>query len=66
VFTKLADWAAISTISSREPTEGYPFASVVAVSDSPPDDDSTGVPYLYLTPWAHYAFDLAVKINNVH
>jgi hypothetical protein len=44
-----SNWSALATISSREPTIGYPSNSIVSVSDGPMDK-STGVPYMYVTP----------------
>ena len=30
-----SDWAAMATVSAREPTVGYPFANIFSVSDGP-------------------------------
>jgi hypothetical protein len=44
-----ADWLSMSTFTTRESISGYPFTSAFATSDGPPDN-STGIPYMYITP----------------
>ena len=53
-----SDWAALVTIATREPIIGFPFANVLSISDGPVDN-STGVPYIYISPWEISARDLA-------
>ena len=53
-----SDWAALATIATREPIIGFPFANVLSISDGPVDN-STGVPYIYISPWEISARDLA-------
>ena len=53
-----SDWAALATIATREPIIGFPFANVLSISDGPVDN-STGVPYIYVSPWEISARDLA-------
>lgn len=43
------DWASLGTISSTLEIKGYPFSDVFSVSDGPLLN-SSGVPYLYMTP----------------
>jgi len=47
-ITHVSDWASFATISTREPILGYPFNNILSLSDGPVDN-STGVPYLYVT-----------------
>ena len=44
----VSDWAALSTISTHEGIENYPFNNVFSMSDGTLGN-STGVPYFYLT-----------------
>ena len=53
-----SDWAALATIATREPIMGFPFANVLSISDGPLDN-STGVPYIYISPWEISARDLS-------
>ena len=48
----------MATISTREPTVGSPFANVFSISDGLNISDSTGIPYLYLTPLEISVHDL--------
>ncbi|XP_045118748.1 protein CREG1-like isoform X1 [Portunus trituberculatus] len=43
-----SDWCSISTISTADPIKGYPFGSILSVSDGPVDK-SSGTPYAYIT-----------------
>jgi len=52
-----SNWAAMATISSRDPIVGFPFANIFSISDGP-EDNSTGVPYIYISPWEISAKDL--------
>ena len=61
-ITHESNWAAMATISSRDPTLGSPFANIFSVSDGPVDN-GTGVPYIYISPWEISAQDLT-KNNN--
>jgi len=56
-ITHKSDWAAMATIAARDPIVGFPFANVFSVSDGPLDN-STGVPYIYISPWEISAQDL--------
>ncbi|TRY68218.1 hypothetical protein TCAL_04107 [Tigriopus californicus] len=60
--THHSDWAAMATISARNPIKGYPFANVFSVSDGPSMALSTGIPYMYLTPLEMSVHD--IKENN--
>jgi len=53
-----SDWAALATIATRDPIVGFPFANVLSISDGPVDN-STGVPYIYISPWEISARDLS-------
>lgn len=44
-----ADWAAIATQSTAQAVRGFPFANIVSISDGP-INNSSGVPYMYITP----------------
>lgn len=57
-ITHNSDWAALATIATREPIIGFPFANVLSISDGPVDN-STGVPYIYISPWEISARDLS-------
>ena len=57
-ITHNSDWAAMATIASREPIVGFPFANVLSISDGPVDN-STGVPFIYISPWEISARDLS-------
>ncbi|XP_019871608.1 protein CREG1 [Aethina tumida] len=41
-------WISLATISTQSKIVGYPFVSLKSFSDGP-DNNSTGVPYLYMT-----------------
>ena len=56
-ITHHSDWAAMATIAARDPIVGFPFANIFSVSDGPLDN-STGVPYIYISPWEISAQDL--------
>jgi hypothetical protein len=47
-IVKNSNWTSLATISTREPTVGYPSNNIVSVSDGPVGK-STGVPYMYVT-----------------
>ena len=57
-ITHNSDWAALATIATRDPIIGFPFANVLSISDGPVDN-STGVPYIYISPWEISARDLS-------
>ncbi|XP_016151010.1 protein CREG2-like isoform X2 [Sinocyclocheilus grahami] len=44
-----SDWGHVATISTQEQIKGLPFGNIFSVSDGPADN-STGVPYFYVTP----------------
>ena len=48
----------MATLAAREPIVDFPFANVFSISDGPVGD-STGVPYIYLTPMELSAIDLS-------
>jgi len=60
-ITHKSNWCALATMSVREPTVGFPFANIFSMSDGPLDK-SSGVPYMYISPWEISAHDL--KQNN--
>merc|ERR1711860_220881 len=60
--THHSEWASMATISVREPIVGFPFANVFSVSDGTNVVDSTGIPYMYLTPMEMFVHDL--KVDN--
>jgi len=60
-ITHKSNWCALATISVRDPTVGSPFANIFSVSDGPLDK-SSGVPYMYISPWEISAHDL--RQNN--
>jgi len=43
-----SDWLALATESTRAGLQGTPFASIFSFADGP-KDNSTGIPYFYLT-----------------
>uniref|UniRef100_A0A671K626 Cellular repressor of E1A-stimulated genes 2 n=1 Tax=Sinocyclocheilus anshuiensis TaxID=1608454 RepID=A0A671K626_9TELE len=51
------DWGHLATISTQEQIKGLPFGNIVSVSDGPADN-STGVPYFYVTPMDNTVTDL--------
>lgn len=57
-----SDWASLATMSTRDPTKGYPFSNVFSISDGANVEKSTGIPYLYLTSMEMSVVDL--KVNN--
>ncbi|KAL1505728.1 hypothetical protein ABEB36_005225 [Hypothenemus hampei] len=57
------NWLSIATISTHEGIEGYPFVSLKSFSDGP-NDNGTGIPYLYMTDQDISALDL-LQNNNV-
>jgi len=54
-----SDWAAMATISARQPMVGSPFANVFSVSDGKNVKEASGVPYLFLTP-------LEMSVKDLH
>uniref|UniRef100_A0A8C6SPZ8 Cellular repressor of E1A-stimulated genes 1 n=1 Tax=Neogobius melanostomus TaxID=47308 RepID=A0A8C6SPZ8_9GOBI len=56
----LCDWASLATVSSREPVVGQPFSNLFSISDGP-TAQSSGTPYLYLTPMEISVKDLQVS-----
>ena len=60
-ITHESNWAALATIAAREPIVGYPFANIFSLSDGPVDN-STGVPYFYISEWEISAQDM--EVNN--
>lgn len=56
----LCDWASLATVSSRDPVVGQPFSNVFSISDGP-SAQSSGTPYMYLTPLEISVQDLQVN-----
>jgi len=54
-ITHNSEWVSMATIAKREPIVGYPFVNIFSLSDGPVDN-STGVPYMYVTE-----FDMSVE-----
>lgn len=52
-----SDWGHLATISTQEQIRGLPFGNIFSVSDGPADN-STGVPYFYVTPMDNTVTDL--------
>ncbi|CAL8142107.1 unnamed protein product [Orchesella dallaii] len=44
-----SNWTSLATISTMSPVRGYPFVNIFSLSDGPANN-SSGIPYLYLTP----------------
>ncbi len=59
-FLLFADWTSMATISTRAAISGSPFANVFSVSDGATVKESSGVPYLFLTPLEMSVKDLKV------
>jgi hypothetical protein len=55
-----SDWASIATISSMKNIKSFPFANTYSVSDGTVAN-SSGIPYLYMTPLEMSSQDLAVS-----
>ncbi|RXN28028.1 CREG2 precursor [Labeo rohita] len=52
-----SDWGHLATISTQDQIKGLPFGNIFSVSDGPADN-STGVPYFYVTPMDNTVTDL--------
>ncbi|XP_057192071.1 protein CREG2 [Triplophysa rosa] len=52
-----SDWGYLATISTQDKIKGFPFGNIFSVSDGPLDN-STGVPYFYVTPMDNTVTDL--------
>ena len=52
----------MATISTHPPIEGYPFNNIFSVSDGMVDN-STGVPYFYLSELELSVFDIHVSVK---
>lgn len=55
------NWVSIATISTQDGIKGYPFVSLKSLSDGP-KDNSTGIPFLYMTKMDVSGQD--VEVNN--
>ncbi|XDV30809.1 hypothetical protein PO909_033649 [Leuciscus waleckii] len=55
-----SDWGHLATISTQEQIKGLPFGNIFSVSDGPADN-STGVPYFYVTPMDNTVTDLQAE-----
>ncbi|XP_053606095.1 protein CREG1 isoform X2 [Plodia interpunctella] len=51
------DWASVATISTQTAIKGFPFTNVKSIVDGPVDN-STGIPYFYMSPLDFTAKDL--------
>eukprot|EP00092_Neocalanus_flemingeri_P047174 GFUD01053368.1.p1 GENE.GFUD01053368.1~~GFUD01053368.1.p1 ORF type:complete len:225 (+),score=58.54 GFUD01053368.1:42-716(+) len=60
-ITHTSNWGAMATVAVREPIVGFPFANIFSLSDGPVDQ-SSGTPYMYISPWEVSAHDL--RQNN--
>ncbi|XP_070555874.1 protein CREG1-like [Ptychodera flava] len=58
-----ADWAIINTVSIQPGMLGFPFGNILSISDGLVDN-STGIPYVYLTRFDVSVQDFSVN-NNV-
>lgn len=56
-----SEWCAIATISTKSHLAGSPFANVYDVSDGATVEESTGIPYFYLTSLQPSVKDLQVN-----
>ncbi|XP_030642700.1 protein CREG2 [Chanos chanos] len=52
-----SDWGHLATISTLDKIKGLPFGNIFSVSDGPLDN-STGIPYFYVTPMDNTVADL--------
>ncbi|XP_041930234.1 protein CREG2 [Alosa sapidissima] len=52
-----SDWGHLATISTQEKIKGLPFGNIFSISDGPLDN-STGVPYFYVTPMDNTVSDI--------
>ncbi|XP_052420669.1 protein CREG2 [Carassius gibelio] len=52
-----SDWGHLATVSTQEQIKGLPFGNIFSVSDGPAEN-STGVPYFYVTPMDSTVTDL--------
>ncbi|XP_077991745.1 protein CREG1-like [Glandiceps talaboti] len=58
-----ANWAVMNTISTQPGMKGYPFGNVASVSDGTVNN-STGIPYFYITALDVSVRDFRVNGNN--
>jgi len=56
-ITHKSNWGALATLAAREPIVGFPFVNIFSLSDGPVGE-SSGVPYMYISPWEISARDL--------
>ncbi|XP_026074635.1 protein CREG2-like [Carassius auratus] len=56
-LARYSDWGHLATVSTQEQIKGLPFGNIFSVSDGPADN-STGVPYFYVTPMDDTVTDL--------
>ena len=52
----------MATMSSREPTKGFPFSNPWDISDGATVDEASGVPYFYMTDMEMSVQDLQASI----
>lgn len=57
ILAHKSKWGTLATLSTQETIQGVPFGQVLLTSDGPLDN-STGVPYFYITPKSSFITDL--------
>ncbi|XP_056412065.1 protein CREG2 [Hyla sarda] len=57
ILAHKSKWGTLATLSTQETIQGVPFGQVLLTSDGPVDN-STGVPYFYVTPKSSFITDL--------
>lgn len=63
LFGHFLDWTALSTISTLPGIWSFPFSNIVSFSDGPVEN-SSGIPYMYLTPLDMSVQDLLVRLKS--
>ena len=61
LFSFIIDYSSIGSISTRANTKGYPYVSLVSLSDGATKGQGSGVPYIFVTPWDAIGQDLKVS-----
>ncbi|XP_066477424.1 protein CREG2 [Tiliqua scincoides] len=56
-LTHYNNWGFLATTSTQEKIQGAPFGNCLSISDGP-TDNSTGIPFFYVTPKDHTIADL--------
>ncbi|XP_075708808.1 protein CREG2 [Rhinoderma darwinii] len=57
ILAHKSKWGTLATLSTQETIQGLPFGRVLLTSDGPMDN-STGVPYFYISPKSSFIADL--------